>query len=83
MLEIDETGIQISGKMSEDLSADIIIDFSSPKSSMEILQLAKKKEIPILIGTTGFSEENFKEIEIARLRFLFYLLLIQALVYRY
>ena len=65
LLEIEETGIQISGKMSEDLSADIIIDFSSPKSSMEILQLAKKKEIPILIGTTGFSEDDFKEIEVA------------------
>ena len=65
LLETEETGIQISGKMSEDLSADIIIDFSSPKSSMEILQLAKKKEIPILIGTTGFSEDDFKKIEVA------------------
>ena len=65
LLEIEETGIQISEKMSEDLSVDIIIDFSSPKSLMKILQLAKKKEIPILIGTTGFSEDDFKEIEIA------------------
>jgi 4-hydroxy-tetrahydrodipicolinate reductase len=65
LLEIDEIGIQISEKMSEDLSVDIIIDFSSPKSSMKILQLAKIKEIPILIGTTGFSEDDFKEIEIA------------------
>ena len=65
LLEIDETGIQISEKMSEDLSVDIIIDFSSPKSSIKILQLAKSKEIPILIGTTGFSEDDFKEIEIA------------------
>ena len=37
LLEIDETGIQISEKMSEDLGVDIIIDFSSPKSSMKIL----------------------------------------------
>ena len=65
LLEIHDIGIQISEKMSEDLSVDIIIDFSSPKSSMKILQLAKIKEIPILIGTTGFSEDDFKEIEIA------------------
>ena len=65
LLEIDETGIQISEKMSEDLGVDIIIDFSSPKSSMKILQLAKRKKIPILIGTTGFSEDDFKEIKIA------------------
>jgi len=65
LLAIDEIGIQISEKMSEDLGVDIIIDFSSPKSSMKILQLAKRKKIPILIGTTGFSEDDFKEIEIA------------------
>ena len=65
LLEIDDTGIQISEKMPEDPSVDIIIDFSSPKSSMKILQLAKSKKIPILIGTTGFSEDEFKEIEIA------------------
>ena len=65
LLEIQETGIQISEKISEDLSVDIIIDFSSPKNSMKILQLAKRKEIPILIGTTGFSDDDLKEIEIA------------------
>ena len=65
LLEIDETGIQISERMPEDLCVDIIIDFSSPKNSMKILKLAKIKEIPILIGTTGFSEGDFKEIEIA------------------
>ena len=65
LLEIDETGIQISERMPEDLSVDIIIDFSYQKSTMKILQLAKIKEIPILIGTTGFSEDDFKEIEIA------------------
>tara|TARA_E500000081_G_C6090920_1_gene332628 strand:+ start:463 stop:1203 length:741 start_codon:yes stop_codon:yes gene_type:complete len=64
LLEIEEIGIQITEKISKDLSVDIIIDFSSPKGSMKILQHAKRKEIPILIGTTGFSEDNFKEIEI-------------------
>ena len=65
LLEIDETGIQISEKISEDLGVDIIIDFSSPKSTMKILQHAKREKIPILIGTTGFSEDDFKEIEVA------------------
>ena len=40
LLEIDETGIQISERMPEDLSVDIIIDFSSPKNSMKILKLS-------------------------------------------
>jgi len=39
---------------------DIIIDFSRPKSSMQILNFAKKLKKKIIIGTTGFTkkEEN-------------------------
>jgi 4-hydroxy-tetrahydrodipicolinate reductase len=39
---------------------DVIIDFSRPKSSIEILNLAKRLKKKIVIGTTGFSkrEEN-------------------------
>lgn len=39
---------------------DVIIDFSRPKSSIEILNFAKKLKKKIVIGTTGFSkkEEN-------------------------
>ena len=39
---------------------DIIIDFSRPKSSIEILNFAKKLKKKVVIGTTGFTrkEEN-------------------------
>ena len=39
---------------------DVIIDFSRPKSSIEILNLAKKLRKKVIIGTTGFTkkEEN-------------------------
>jgi 4-hydroxy-tetrahydrodipicolinate reductase len=39
---------------------DVIIDFSRPKSSIEILNFAKRLKKKIVIGTTGFSkrEEN-------------------------
>ena len=39
---------------------DIIIDFSRPKSSMQILNFAKKLKKKVVIGTTGFTkkEEN-------------------------
>jgi 4-hydroxy-tetrahydrodipicolinate reductase len=39
---------------------DVIIDFSRPKSSIEILNFAKKLKKKIVIGTTGFTkkEEN-------------------------
>jgi 4-hydroxy-tetrahydrodipicolinate reductase len=40
---------------------DVIIDFSEPKSSIEILNFAKKLKKKVIIGTTGFTkkDENF------------------------
>ena len=37
---------------------DIIIDFSSPKNTIEILKFAKKLNKKIVIGTTGFSRKQ-------------------------
>ena len=41
-------------------TTDVIIDFSRPKSSMQILNFAKKLQKKVVIGTTGFTkkEEN-------------------------
>ena len=46
-----------------DVIPDIIIDFSIPEASMKILAFAVEKNIPIVIATTGFSEEEMKKIE--------------------
>ena len=45
---------------------DVIIDFSRPKSSIEILNFAKKLKKKVIIGTTGFTknEENIIEKEL-------------------
>ena len=54
-------GIKIQNKSLEAFKkTDIIIDFSWPKSSIEILNLAKKLNKKVIIGTTGFTkkEEN-------------------------
>ncbi len=45
------------------VSPDIIIDFSIPKATMNILEYAKGKNIPIVIATTGFSDEQLSIIE--------------------
>lgn len=42
---------------------DVIIDFSIPEASMNILKFAKEKSIPIVIATTGFSKEELSVIE--------------------
>lgn len=41
---------------------DVIIDFSVPVASLKILDFAKKNKIPIVIATTGFSEDELAKI---------------------
>ncbi len=43
--------------------ADVIIDFSNPKATLEIIKYASKTKTPIVIATTGFNEEENKIIE--------------------
>lgn len=45
------------------LIPDVIIDFSVPVSTFNILEFAKEKQIPIVIATTGFSEEELDKIQ--------------------
>lgn len=42
---------------------DIIIDFSTPEASINILNFAKSKQIPIVIATTGFSNNQIEFIK--------------------
>lgn len=42
---------------------DVIIDFSIPKATISMLQYAKQNSIPVVIATTGFSEEENLKIE--------------------
>jgi 4-hydroxy-tetrahydrodipicolinate reductase len=42
---------------------DVIIDFSTPKSSIEILNFANKLKKKIIIGTTGFNKKEEKIIK--------------------
>lgn len=42
---------------------DIIIDFSIPIATFNILQYAIKKHIPIVIATTGFSESELEKLK--------------------
>jgi len=48
-------------KIKEDV--DIIIDFSVPVASLKILEFAKMKKLPIIIATTGFSNEELETIK--------------------
>lgn len=41
---------------------DVIIDFSVPQATMTMLEYAKEYHIPVVIATTGFSEEENQKI---------------------
>lgn len=43
--------------------ADVVIDFSTPHATLEHLKIAQKHKKAVVIGTTGFSSEQNKEID--------------------
>ena len=52
-------GIKIQNNCLEAFKkTDVIIDFSTPKSSIEILNLATRLKKKVIIGTTGFSKQQ-------------------------
>ena len=44
-------------------NANIIIDFTLPKSTLEILKIASKLKKKVIIGTTGFSKREENQIK--------------------
>lgn len=46
-----------------DIVPDVIIDFSIPEATFNILEFAKENHIPIVIATTGFSDEEIEKIK--------------------
>lgn len=42
---------------------DVIIDFSVPDSTMKVLDFAITNKIPVVVATTGFSEEQLQKIK--------------------
>jgi 4-hydroxy-tetrahydrodipicolinate reductase len=54
----------ISGSLEDAVeSADVIIDFTTPTSTISNLSIARNKKLPIVIGTTGLTDEEHKVIE--------------------
>ena len=44
-------------------NVDVIIDFSVPSATFEILKYAKENRIPTVVATTGFSEQELEKIK--------------------
>ncbi|NQT95349.1 MAG: 4-hydroxy-tetrahydrodipicolinate reductase [Candidatus Omnitrophica bacterium] len=55
-------------KVSDNLStaakdADLIIDFTTPTATLSSLSVARKLKIPIVVGTTGLTDEEHKVVK--------------------
>jgi len=56
------TGKTVVGSMQEALhQADLVIDFTSAAASIQHLQLAASKRIPMVVGSTGFTPDQMAE----------------------
>ncbi len=61
---IGETGIKLSDSLEAIVdNSDVIIDFTSPESTKQNLKIASQKGKAMVIGTTGVSKDDMKEIE--------------------
>jgi 4-hydroxy-tetrahydrodipicolinate reductase len=50
------------GKLDADV-VDVVIDFSVPAGTLNVLRAAKEKGVKAVVGTTGFTQEQREEIE--------------------
>lgn len=55
-------GANIYDSLPRSLEIEVVIDFSTPSSAIELLDIARSKGIPVLIGTTGFNESQLEFI---------------------
>lgn len=57
-------GVRLGENAAESMSsAEVAIVFANPAASLELLRLAAARGVPCVVGTTGFSPEQKKEIE--------------------
>jgi len=61
---ISETGVKLSERLEDIIeNSDVIIDFTTPNSTKENIRLSSKYRKAMVIGTTGFSKDDMKEME--------------------
>ncbi len=61
---IGETGIILQNSIHKIIDAvDLIVDFTSAESTKENLKVASKRNKAMVIGTTGFSQDDLQEVE--------------------
>jgi 4-hydroxy-tetrahydrodipicolinate reductase len=61
---IGETGVKLSERPEDIIKqGDVVIDFTTPHSTKENVKLSAKKGKAMVIGTTGISKDDMKEMD--------------------
>ena len=61
---VGSIGVPITSELAPLLKGEaVVIEFSTPAATLEHVRLAAEKKIPIVIGTTGSSQEQLAEIK--------------------
>lgn len=47
----------------EERAPDVVVDFTGPASSVEYVRACADAAVPIVVGTTGFSDDQLEELE--------------------
>ena len=68
--EVENRGVKVQSdenfeQLLREKPVDVIVDFTVPEATMKYLEAAKETSTPIVIGTTGFSDEQEESIESA------------------
>jgi len=59
-----KTGIMVTDSLGDNISnTDVIVDFTNPETTLNLLALCQKHHKKMVIGTTGFTEEQTKQIK--------------------
>ncbi|MFH1848489.1 MAG: 4-hydroxy-tetrahydrodipicolinate reductase [Candidatus Omnitrophota bacterium] len=59
------SGIEVTSDIKQIANADVVIDFTSAQATIANLKAAVELKKPVVIGTTGFSEEQADKIKAA------------------
>jgi len=59
------TGVCVThaSKMESELEADVLVDFTAANAAVENVRIASIKGVKLVVGTTGFTEEQRKKLE--------------------
>ncbi len=64
LLGLDRIGVNLTSSIEEKKDIDLIIDFSHPNCSLPLIKFVSSSNIPLVIGTTGFTEHQLEIISI-------------------